>query len=120
MDKLKRRNRRKKAVRKKIFGTIDKPRMCIHKSNRNIVVQIIDDVNGKTLCGASTTSVDSGEENALKTRSNVKNAKILGAEVAKKAVEKGIKKVVFDRSGYKYHGVVKTLADAAREGGLQF
>ncbi len=120
MDKLQRRNRRKKAVRKKIFGTIDKPRMCVHKSNKNIVVQIIDDVNGKTLYGASTMSIASGEEKAPKTRSNTKNAKILGAEVAKKAVEKGIKRVVFDRSGYRYHGVVKTLADAAREGGLDF
>ncbi|MFH1797834.1 MAG: 50S ribosomal protein L18 [Candidatus Omnitrophota bacterium] len=120
MDKKKRRERRRKTVRKKVFGTIGRPRMCVHKSNKNIVVQIIDDTEGKTLCGVSTISVDLEKDKTQKTRANIEYAKILGAEVAKKAVGKGVTKVVFDRAGYKYHGVVRAVADAARENGLEF
>ncbi|MCK5450333.1 MAG: 50S ribosomal protein L18 [Candidatus Omnitrophica bacterium] len=120
MDKIERRNRRKKSIRKKISGTDQKPRMCVHKSNKNIYVQLIDDVEGKTLCGVSTKNVDMKDAKDAKTRKNIKFAEALGTDIAKFAIEKGIKKVVFDRAGYLYHGVVKTIADAARKGGLEF
>ncbi len=118
MDKIKRRARRRKSIRKKIFGTLEKPRMNVHKTNRNIYVQIIDDLEGKTLCGASTRSLE-GKPKA-KTRKNMGFAESMGERIAKAAAEKGIKKVVFDRAGYRYHGVVKALADAARKHGLEF
>ena len=118
MDKIARRNRRKKSIRKKIFGTSQKPRMCVYKSNKNIYVQIIDDLEGKTLCGMSTISlVDKAK---AKTRKNMGFAETLGGEIAKIAEGKGIKKIVFDRSGYRYHGVVKVVAEAARKHGLEF
>ncbi len=114
MDKGHRRARRKKAIRKKVSGSSERPRMCVHKSNRSIYVQIVDDIEGKTLCGIS--SIEKGEA----TRKNTNFASTLGEKIAKTATEKGIKKVVFDRSGYKYHGVIKALADAARKNGLEF
>ena len=91
--------------------------MCVHKTNKNLYVQIIDDIEGKTLCGASTMK---SKVSDAKTRANIIFAGTLGQEIAKIAVEKGIKKVVFDRAGYRYHGVVKAIADAARENGLEF
>ena len=120
MDKLKRHARRKKSVRKKVSGTGEKPRMAIYRSNKSIYVQVIDDVIGKTICGVSSKDADSkaGEKNA--TRKNVTYAAELGNKIAKEAIEKGVKKVVFDRAGYKYHGTVKALADGARKAGLEF
>lgn len=116
--KIKRRMRRKKSIRKKVFGSKDRPRMCIHKTNKNIYVQIIDDVDSKTLCAVSTSSKElAGPE---KTHKNMNFAIKVGEKIAKLAVDKGVQKIVFDRAGYKYHGVVKALADAARKGGLQF
>ncbi len=120
MDKIERRNRRKKSIRKKIIGIPERPRMCVHKSNRTIYVQIIDDVEGRTLCGLSTGGLGTGEKMNAYTRKNMNFARALGDGIARAAAEKGIEKVVFDRSGYRYHGVVKALADAARKGGLQF
>ena len=107
--------RRHARVRRKISGTSDCPRLAVCKSNKNIIAQIIDDTKGETLVYVSTLSKD------IKTkRCNVEAAKEVGALVAKKAQEKNIKTVVFDRGGYIYHGIVKELADSAREGGLEF
>ena len=116
--KTKRRLRRKKTIRKKVFGTQDRPRMCIHKTNKNIYVQVIDDVESKTICGVSTESKELA--GTAKTHKNMEFASKIGEMISKLATGKGVQKVVFDRAGYKYHGVVKTLADAARKGGLQF
>ncbi len=109
------RTRRHKRVRTKVSGTADRPRLCIYRSNTNIYAQIIDDVAGNTLVSASTL------EKSVKTKhANKEAAKEVGLLIAKKATEKNIKEVVFDRGGYIYHGVVKELAEAAREGGLVF
>jgi large subunit ribosomal protein L18 len=120
MKKEARRLRRKRSIRRKVFGSAERPRMSVHKSLKNISVQIIDDIQNKTLCSLSTLSPRVREKLDSKTRKNAKFAKVLGGEIAKIAVEKGITKVVFDRSGYNYLGAIKTLADAARENGLQF
>jgi large subunit ribosomal protein L18 len=104
-------------IRKKIIGSGERPRMSVRISNQNIHVQFIDDAKGVTLAAASTVGkAGSGE----KLAANVKSAKIMGAKAAEAAKGKGIKQVVFDRSGARYHGKVKALADAAREAGLQF
>ena len=105
-DRKMERERRHKRVRTKISGTAERPRLCMYRSNTNIYAQIIDDVAGKTLASASTMDKE------VKTKHSNKEAA--------KATEKKIKTVVFDRSGYIYHGVVKELAEAAREGGLEF
>ncbi|MBU0682930.1 MAG: 50S ribosomal protein L18 [Candidatus Omnitrophota bacterium] len=120
MDNKKSRERRKKSIRKKISGSSERPRMCLHKSNRNIYIQIVNDVDGKTLCGVSTNSPDVKNKVKAYTRKNVKFAEIVAEAIARKAGEKGIKRIVFDRSGYQYHGVVKTVADTARKNGLEF
>ena len=117
MGKLLQKQRRKKSIRKKVMGTQERPRMSVHKSNKNIYVQIVDDVEGKTLCGASTKVKDSKK---AETKKNTNFASALGEKIAKTAIEKGVKKVVLDRGGYKYHGVVKAVADAARKTGLEF
>lgn len=109
------RQRRHARVRRKISGTAECPRLCVFRSNSNLYVQIIDDVKQTTLVAASTLDKE------VKTKhSNKEAAKEVGALIAKRALEKNIKTVVFDRGGYVYHGVVKELADAAREGGLEF
>ena len=105
-------------LRKKISGTKDRPRMSVCFTNENIHVQFIDDIAGLTLAAASTTSKAAPDREKL--AANVNSAKILGALAAKTALDKGIKHVVFDRGGARYHGKVKALADAAREAGLQF
>jgi len=109
------RDRRHKRVRNKISGTPERPRLCVFKSNSNITVQIIDDVAGNTLVQASTLDKEVKEKH-----SNIVAAKEVGTLIAKRATQKNIKEVVFDRGGYIYHGVVKELAEAAREGGLEF
>ena len=102
-------------VRKKISGTPECPRLCVYRSNSNLYVQVIDDDKATTLVSASTLDKE------VKTKkSNKEAAKELGALVAKRATKAGIKSVVFDRGGYNYHGRVKALAEAAREGGLEF
>ncbi|MCD6551070.1 50S ribosomal protein L18 [Thermotoga sp.] len=113
-----RRIRRHKRVRKKVFGTPERPRLCVFRSNKHIYAQIIDDTTGHTLVFASTLDPEL-RENLQKTW-NVEAARKVGLLIGKRALEKGIKKVVFDRGGYKYHGRVKALADGAREAGLEF
>ncbi|MDT8715831.1 50S ribosomal protein L18 [Clostridium sp. 19966] len=103
-------------VRKKVHGTAERPRLSVFRSEKNIYAQIIDDVAQKTLVAAS--SLD--KEFATKLGSNKDAAKLVGEAVAKKALEKGIKAVVFDRGGYIYHGRVQQLAEGAREAGLEF
>jgi large subunit ribosomal protein L18 len=105
-------------VRKKLSGTKERPRMSVFFSNENIHVQFIDDIAGKTLAAASTLSKVTPDREKL--AANVTSAKTIGALAAKTALDKGIKAVVFDRGGARYHGKVKALADAAREAGLQF
>ncbi len=105
-------------VRKKVSGTAERPRLNVYRSLDNICAQIVDDEHGRTLVAASTLDAEVKEQ--LKRRSTVEAATAVGELVAARAQEKGIKKVVFDRAGYKYHGRVKSLAEAARAGGLEF
>ena len=114
-DRKLERNRIHARVRTKVSGTAERPRLCVYRSNTNIYAQIIDDVAGNTLVSASTLDKEVKTKN-----SNVEAAKEVGALIAKRATAKNIKTVVYDRSGYIYHGVVKALAEAAREGGLEF
>lgn len=114
-DRKMERTRRHLRVRRKISGTAQRPRLCVYRSNKNIYVQIIDDVAGNTLAQASTLDKE------IKTKyANKEAAKEVGALIAKRAADKKIETVVFDRGGYIYHGIVKELAEAAREGGLKF
>lgn len=117
-DKILKRRRRIKRVRKKVFGTAERPRLCVFRSHKHMYAQIIDDERGITLLSLSTLSKNI-PLNGAKTWS-VKAAKIVGYELARRSLEKGVKKVVFDRRWYKYHGRVKALAEGAREGGLEF
>ena len=117
-DRKMERARRHLRVRRKISGTQERPRLCVYRSNKNIYVQIIDDVAGKTLVSASTLQKDVAE--GLEKTNNVDAAAKLGEVIAKKALDKGIKSVVFDRGGFVYQGKVKALAEAAREAGLDF
>lgn len=110
--------KRHKRVRKKIHGTAQKPRLNVFRSLNHIYVQVIDDDTGVTLAAAST--LDKELRGALEKTCNIDAAKKVGELIAKRALEKGIKDVVFDRGGYKYHGRVKALAEAAREAGLNF
>ncbi len=112
------RKRRHLRVRKKISGTALRPRLSVFRSLRHIYAQVIDDTTGNTLVSASTLSPEIVKNAAGKTK--VEKASLVGSLVAKKALEKGIKQVVFDRGGYKYHGRVKALAEAARQAGLEF
>ena len=114
-DSNKARLKRHKRVRAKISGTSERPRLCVFRSNKNIYAQVIDDVSGVTIASAST--LDAGFDGI---GSNKDAAKRVGEEVAKRAIEKGITEVVFDRGGYIYHGRVLELAEGAREGGLEF
>ena len=109
------RERRHRRVRRKISGTAECPRLCIYRSNSNIYAQVIDDVKGVTLVSASTL------DKSVKTKkANKEAAKEVGALIAKRALEKKIKTVVYDRGGYIYHGIVKEFAESAREAGLEF
>ncbi len=111
--------RRKKRVRKKVFGTPERPRLSVYRSLKHIYAQVIDDTKGITLAAAST--LDPALREQLKDiKGKVEAARLVGKLVAERALEKGIKKVVFDRGGFKYHGRVKALADGAREAGLEF
>ena len=121
MDKIalkkKRITRRRFIIKKKIGTNKEMPRLCINKYNSNLYAQIIDDQKQHTLVALSTLSKDFP---AMKNKANKEGAKMLGKMLAEKAVNAGIKKVVFDRNGYIYHGRVKAFADAARESGLEF
>ena len=114
-DRKAERERRHLRVRRKVSGTVECPRLCVYRSNSNLYVQIIDDVAGKTLAQASTLDKEVKTKHANKAA-----AKEVGTLIAKRAADKKIVDVVFDRGGYIYHGVVKELAEAAREGGLKF
>jgi len=105
-------------VRMKVEGTPERPRLCVYRSLGHIYVQVIDDRSGKTLVSAS--SLDKETKKSLKGGGNIASAKVIGKIIAERSKAAGIAKVVFDRGGYKYHGRVKALADAAREAGLQF
>ena len=105
--KTARRNKIRRRISATIRGTAERPRLCVYKSNSNTYIQVINDAEGATLV---STQIEKGVENAKKA----------GESIAKLAQEKGITKVVFDRSGYKYHGIIKAAADGARDGGLQF
>jgi large subunit ribosomal protein L18 len=105
-------------VRTRVSGTTERPRLCVYRSLGHIYTQVIDDAIGKTL--ASASSVDKETKKNLKGGGNIAAAKVIGKAIADRAKAAGVTKVVFDRGGYKYHGRVKALADAAREAGLQF
>ncbi len=114
-DRKTERARRHLRVRKKVSGTPERPRLSVYRSNTNIYVQVIDDVAGKTLVAASTLDKE------VKTKhANKEAAKEVGTLIAKRAKAKKIENIVFDRGGYIYHGIIKELAEAAREGGLKF
>lgn len=115
LDKVAKRAKIKRRIRKKIFGTSDQPRLSVFRSNKQIYVQVIDDNNGITLVSASSYG-----NKAVEGKSKSEAAAIVGKDVGEKAVKAGISTVVFDRNGYQYHGRVKSLADGAREGGLKF
>lgn len=114
--KLERRQKIRYRIRKKVAGTAAKPRLAIFRSNADIYAQVIDDVNGKTLAAASSRDKDISAQKGTK----VEKSKLVGQAVARKAVELGISTVIFDRGGNLYHGRVKSVADGAREAGLQF
>lgn len=106
-------------IRQSVSGTKEKPRLCVHRSHKNLYVQFIDDISNTTLLACSTDNKDFKKEFTAQ-RGNIKTAKSLGAYISREAKKKGIEQVVFDRGGYLYHGRIKALADAAREAGLKF
>ncbi len=113
------RNKRHERLRKRVFGTPQKPRLSIHKSHQNLFAQLIDDLSAKTVCAASTQDKTiSGGTSAHVTKTQ--KAKLLGESLAKKALAAGLKEVVFDRGGFKYHGRIKAFAEGARQNGLKF
>ena len=112
VSKIARRNKIKTRIRGKISGTPERPRMSVFRSNKGIYVQIIDDLAGNTLVSSSSKGLEGGTKTEVAAK--------VGADIAKKAMDKGITQVVFDRNGYLFHGRVKSLADAAREAGLKF
>lgn len=113
-----RRERRQRRVRAKVVGTPARPRLNVFRSNRHMFAQIIDDSKGFTLAAASTLDADLRPQAAKLNKKD--EAKAVGKLIAQRALEKGLKKVVFDRGGYEYHGRIKSLAEGAREGGLEF
>ena len=112
VSKIARRNKIKTRIRGKISVTPERPRMSVFRSNKGIYVQIIDDIAGTTLVASSSKGLEGGTKKEVAAK--------VGADIAKKAMDKGITQVVFDRNGYLFHGRVKSLADAAREAGLKF
>ncbi len=116
MGKLIQRQKIRYRIRKKVEGTATKPRLSVFRSNADIYAQLIDDVNGLTLAAASSRDKDIAAQKATK----IEKSKLVGAAIARKATELGLNTVVFDRGGNLYHGRVKSVADGAREGGLQF
>ena len=112
------RQRRQNRVRRKVVGTVERPRLSVFRSSKHIYAQLIDDLNGQTLAAASSAAPDVRMDMAY--GGNIKAAQAVGKRLAEVAKERGIAKAAFDRGHYRYHGRVKALADAAREGGLQF
>lgn len=118
LNKIERRNRIKMRIRKVVSGSVERPRMSVYRSNKQIYVQLIDDLTGVTLVSASSSDKEIATD--ITGKNKVEVAGIVGKLAAKRSIEKGITTVAFDRNGYLYHGRVKMLADAAREGGLKF
>jgi len=116
LTKQERRLRIKRRIRKSVSGTAERPRMSVFRSNKQISVQLIDDISGKTLVATTSLIKDIAEKKTTK----LEQAELVGLAVAEKAKAAGITGVVFDRNGYLYHGRIKSLADAARKGGLEF
>jgi len=114
-SKTESREKRHRSIRKRISGSTERPRLAVFRSARHIYAQVIDDLQHKTLVGTSDLGLEAGDDEDKKAM-----AKKVGTAIAKKCLEKGIDKVVFDRAGYKYHGRVSALADGAREAGLKF
>lgn len=112
ISKQERRNKIKARIRGKILGTAERPRMSVFRSNKQIYVQLVDDMTGKTLAAASSKGIEEGTKSEIAAK--------VGKAIAEKALAAGVAQVVFDRNGYLFHGRVKSLADAAREGGLKF
>ncbi len=117
-EKIEGRLKRKKRIRKKLTGTAERPRLCVYKSLKNMYAQLIDDSTGKVITGVSTLT--SGVSGEIKYGGNVGSAKKVGETIAKRALDLGIREILFDRNGFKYHGRVKALAEGAREAGLIF
>ena len=117
LSKNESRKRRKVHIRKKISGTVERPRLVVFRSNQHIYAQVIDDTAGVTLVATSTLSLFKDSE---KCACNKEGAQNVGREIARLALEKNIRKVVFDRNGYLYHGRIQAVAEGAREGGLEF
>ena len=115
LSKLNRRKRIKQRIRKIVSGTAERPRLTVFRSNREIYAQLIDDINGKTIAYATSLKNEAASEGDKKAQ-----AAVVGKAIAEAATQAGVSEVVFDRNGYLYHGRVKALADAAREGGLKF
>ncbi len=113
-QKLQRRAKIKLSIRQRVSGTAERPRLSVFRSNTTVYAQIIDDTQGRTLVSASSVEIAKGKNATIET------SKEVGKKIAEKALQSGVKKVVFDRNGYLYHGKVKSLADGAREGGLEF
>lgn len=116
---VERRSKRKARVRRKIVGTTARPRLAVYRSLKHVYAQIIDDAQGRTIVSASSLSKDVREQ-AKEARTELEICRLVGMTAARKALENNIKEVVFDRSGYLYHGRVKAVADGAREAGLKF
>ncbi len=116
--KKQRRDKIRRRVRATIRGTAERPRLSIFKSSKHVYLQLINDRDNMTITAVSTKTADLQKD--LKDKTSVESAKLIGEALAKVAVDQGIKKVVYDRSGYKFHGIVKAAADGAREGGLDF
>ena len=117
-NKIDQKKRRIYRQRKKMCGTVEKPRLCVYRSLRHIYAQLVDDTEGKTLAAVSTLTPELVEQ--LKGKKKVEKATFVGTLVANRAKELGIEQIVFDRHGYKYHGRIKALAEAARKAGLKF
>ncbi|MDR4508848.1 MAG: 50S ribosomal protein L18 [Candidatus Brocadiaceae bacterium] len=117
-EKLRKKIRRHKRIRKKVFGTSERPRLSVYRSLKHIYCQIIDDVEGKTLVAVSTRSKDIFSQ--IKYGGNISAAEMIGQKIAEEAIKKGITKVVFDKGGNKFHGRVKALAESARKHNLNF
>lgn len=116
-SKTARRQKIKLRIRKKISGTSERPRMSVFRSNKQIYVQLIDDLSGETLVSASSKNKEVATQKGV---NKIEQAKLVGKLIAEKSLAKGIQSVVFDRNGYLYHGRIKNLAESAREGGLKF
>lgn len=116
LSKTEKRQKIKRRVRKNIFGTAERPRLSVYRSNKEIYAQIIDDTNGKTLVTASSREKELAAEKASKSEMST----LVGKKVAEKALAAGVETVIFDRNGFVYHGRIKALAEGAREGGLKF